>query len=106
MFGRDLLAAGIRVAVFDILLIRRQSRASMLAKAKNGNVAASIHWKSDPRRGFGNLRGHRFSAIGVAKEAAIACARPSLTWTSILSRRKRTRDRRILNHERNFYRGR
>jgi 3-hydroxyisobutyrate dehydrogenase-like beta-hydroxyacid dehydrogenase len=40
IFGRDLAAAGIGVAMFDILLRAEPSRASMLAKAKNANVRA------------------------------------------------------------------
>src|SRR5229473_3413576 len=38
IFGRDLAAAGIGVAVFDVLFNVAASRASMLAKAKNANV--------------------------------------------------------------------
>jgi 3-hydroxyisobutyrate dehydrogenase-like beta-hydroxyacid dehydrogenase len=40
IFGSDLAAAGIRVAVFDILFNSGQSRAAMLAKAKDANVRA------------------------------------------------------------------
>jgi 3-hydroxyisobutyrate dehydrogenase-like beta-hydroxyacid dehydrogenase len=40
IFGRDLAASGISVAVFDILFNCEQSRASMLAKAKDANVRA------------------------------------------------------------------
>src|SRR5882672_8311930 len=40
IFGRDLAAAGISVAAFDILFNFEQSRPSMLAKAKDANVRA------------------------------------------------------------------
>src|ERR1700730_1137765 len=40
IFGSDLAAAGIRVSVFDILFSSGQSRAAMLAKAKDTNVRA------------------------------------------------------------------
>jgi 3-hydroxyisobutyrate dehydrogenase-like beta-hydroxyacid dehydrogenase len=40
IFGSDLAAAGIRVSVFDILFNSGQSRAAMLAKAKDANVRA------------------------------------------------------------------
>jgi 3-hydroxyisobutyrate dehydrogenase-like beta-hydroxyacid dehydrogenase len=40
IFGRDLAAAGVSVAMFDILLKAEPSRASMLTKAKNANVRA------------------------------------------------------------------
>src|SRR5882762_108704 len=45
IFGRDLAAGGIGVAMFDVLLLAEPSRASMLAKAKNANVRAcdSLH---------------------------------------------------------------
>ena len=40
IFGRDLAAAGISVAMFDVLLRAEPSRALMLAKATNANVRA------------------------------------------------------------------
>jgi 3-hydroxyisobutyrate dehydrogenase-like beta-hydroxyacid dehydrogenase len=40
IFGSDFAASGIRVSVFDILFNSGQSRAAMLAKAKDGNVRA------------------------------------------------------------------
>jgi len=40
IFASDLAASGIRVSVFDILFNSGQSRAAMLAKAKNANVRA------------------------------------------------------------------
>src|SRR5258705_11354592 len=40
IFGSDLAAAGIRVSVFDILFNPGQSRAAMLAKARDANVHA------------------------------------------------------------------
>jgi 3-hydroxyisobutyrate dehydrogenase-like beta-hydroxyacid dehydrogenase len=40
IFGHDLSAGGIRVAVFDILLISVPSRAALLAKAKDAGVSA------------------------------------------------------------------
>jgi 3-hydroxyisobutyrate dehydrogenase-like beta-hydroxyacid dehydrogenase len=40
IFGSDLAAAGIRVSVFDILFNSGQSRAAMLAKAKEAKVRA------------------------------------------------------------------
>ena len=40
IFGRDLAAAGTSVAAFDVLFNAVQSRASMLAKAKNSNIQA------------------------------------------------------------------
>ncbi len=40
IFGRDLAAAGIGVAVFDVLFNVAASRAPMLAKVKNANVRA------------------------------------------------------------------
>src|SRR5882672_11204340 len=40
IFGRDLAAAGISVAMFDVLLRAEPSRAPILAKATNSNVRA------------------------------------------------------------------
>src|SRR5260370_18053884 len=40
IFATDLAASGIRVSVFDILFNSGQSRAAMLAKAKDANVRA------------------------------------------------------------------
>ena len=40
IFGRDLAATGTSVAAFDVLFNVGQSRASMLARAKNSNVQA------------------------------------------------------------------
>ena len=40
IFGRDLAAAGIRVVAFDILLHSAQSRAAILARAKDAGVRA------------------------------------------------------------------
>src|ERR1700704_906852 len=40
IFGRDLAAAGISVAMFDVLFRAEPSRGLMLAKATNANVRA------------------------------------------------------------------
>jgi len=64
--------------------------------------------RGDPRRGFGNLRGHDSAAIGVAKEAAIAL-RGGQTYLDIkfCLAGNETRDRSNPGTiERNFYRGR
>jgi len=73
IFGQDLAAAGVGVAVFDILFNSPQSRASMLAKAKNANVIA-YNTMEEAIRGADLVISAVTSsaATGVAKEAAIA----------------------------------
>jgi 3-hydroxyisobutyrate dehydrogenase-like beta-hydroxyacid dehydrogenase len=73
IFGRDLAAAGVGVAVFDILFNSVQSRASMIAKAKNANVAACDTLEEAIRGADLVISAVTSSAAtGVAKEAAIA----------------------------------
>jgi 3-hydroxyisobutyrate dehydrogenase-like beta-hydroxyacid dehydrogenase len=73
IFGMDLAAAGISVAVFDILLKAEPSRALMLAKARNANVRACD--SMDEAIGGADLvisAVTSSAAAGVAKEAASA----------------------------------
>src|SRR5882762_9546359 len=71
IFGRDLAAAGVGMSVFDILFNSPQSRASMLAKAKNANVAAYDTLEEAIRGADLVISAVTSSAArGVAKEAA------------------------------------
>jgi 3-hydroxyisobutyrate dehydrogenase-like beta-hydroxyacid dehydrogenase len=73
IFGRDLAAAGISVAVFDILFNSGQSRASILAKAKDANVRACDSLDEAIRGADLVISAVTSSAAaGVAKEAASA----------------------------------
>jgi 3-hydroxyisobutyrate dehydrogenase-like beta-hydroxyacid dehydrogenase len=73
IFGRDLAAAGISVAVFDILFNSGQSRASMLAKAKDANVRACDSLDEAIRGADLVISAVTSSAAtGAAKEAASA----------------------------------
>jgi 3-hydroxyisobutyrate dehydrogenase-like beta-hydroxyacid dehydrogenase len=72
IFGRDLASAGIRVAAFDILFNSAQSRAAMLANARNANVTA-CNTLEEAIRGADLVISAVTSsaATGVAKEAAV-----------------------------------
>jgi len=104
IFGRDLAAAGISVAMFDVLLRAEPSRALMLAKAAKANVRACDSLD-------GAIRGADLvisavtasAAAGAAKEAASALSGGQTYWTSILFRRKQNaRSREFWNHRRRF----
>jgi 3-hydroxyisobutyrate dehydrogenase-like beta-hydroxyacid dehydrogenase len=73
IFGPDLAASGISVAVFDILFNSAQTRASMFAKAKNANVAPCDTMKEAIRGADLVISAVTSSAAtSVAKDAAIA----------------------------------
>lgn len=73
IFGRDLVAAGIPVSVFDVLFNSAQSGAAMLAKAKNANVRAYNTLEEATRGADLVISAVTSSAArGVAKEAAVA----------------------------------
>jgi 3-hydroxyisobutyrate dehydrogenase-like beta-hydroxyacid dehydrogenase len=73
IFGRDLAAAGISVAVFDILFKAETSRSLMLAKAKNANVRACDSVDEAIRDADLVISAVTSSAaVGAAKEAASA----------------------------------
>src|ERR1700694_3431021 len=71
IFGRDLAAAGIGVAAFDILFNSGQLRTAMLAKAKIANVRA-CNSMNEAIRGADLVISAVTSsaAVGAAKEAA------------------------------------
>src|SRR5258708_27509457 len=92
IFGRDLAAAGISVAMFDVLLRAEPSRAPMLAKAMNSNVRACESLD-------GAIRGADLvisavtasAAAGAAKEAASALSggQTDLDINSVSPKKKR-----------------
>src|SRR5882757_10249405 len=73
IFGRDLAATGISVAMFDVLLRAEPSRAPMLAKATNANVRACDSLDEAIRGADLVISAVTASAAaGAAKEAASA----------------------------------
>jgi 3-hydroxyisobutyrate dehydrogenase-like beta-hydroxyacid dehydrogenase len=85
IFGRDLAAAGISVAMFDILLKAEPSRASMLAKAENANVRACYSLDEAIRGAELVISAVTSSAAAGAAKETVAALRGGQTYLDINS---------------------